>query len=89
MISIDMQILSGSDCGHIFIWDRKSGELINLLRADNHVVNCVQPHPYLPILASSGIDHNVKVWAPFGNDAEFDDKHARDVSFNVNDAVWI
>ena len=83
------QILSGSDCGHIFIWDRKSAELINLLRADNHVVNCIQPHPYLPILASSGIDHNVKIWAPFGDDTEFDDKQARDVSYNNNDVVWI
>jgi nuclear receptor interaction protein len=81
------QILSGSDCGHIFIWDRKSGELINLLRADNHVVNCIQPHPYLPILASSGIDHNIKIWAPYGDDTEFDDKQARDVSYN--DVVWI
>lgn len=83
------QILSGSDCGHIFIWDRKSAELINLLRADNHVVNCIQPHPYLPILASSGIDHNVKIWGPFGDDTEFDDKQARDVSYSYNDVVWI
>ncbi|XP_070491927.1 DDB1- and CUL4-associated factor 6-like [Chironomus tepperi] len=75
----DDYILSGSDCGHIFIWDRKSAELINLLRADNHVVNCIQPHPYLPILASSGIDHNIKIWAPYGDDTEFDDKQARDI----------
>ena len=33
-------ILSGSDCGHIFGWDRNSGKLILLLEADRHVVNC-------------------------------------------------
>lgn len=44
------QILSGSDCGHCFIWNRRTGELVNLLQADRHVVNCVQPHPSLPIL---------------------------------------
>lgn len=72
-------ILSGSDCGHIFIWNRHNGELINLLRADCHVVNCVQAHPYLPILASSGIDYNVKIWTPHGDEVEFDDKQARDI----------
>lgn len=40
--------MSGSDCGHIFIWDRHTGEHLMLLEADNHVVNCLQPHPYDP-----------------------------------------
>lgn len=25
-------VVSGSDCGHIFIWDAKTGELVNLLK---------------------------------------------------------
>uniref|UniRef100_A0A671P5U4 DDB1- and CUL4-associated factor 6-like n=1 Tax=Sinocyclocheilus anshuiensis TaxID=1608454 RepID=A0A671P5U4_9TELE len=41
-------VMSGSDCGHIFIWDRHTGEHLMLLEADNHVVNCLQPHPYDP-----------------------------------------
>ncbi|KAK6309609.1 hypothetical protein J4Q44_G00194900 [Coregonus suidteri] len=57
-------VMSGSDCGHIFIWDRHTGEHLMLLEADNHVVNCLQPHPYDPILASSGIDYNIKIWSP-------------------------
>uniref|UniRef100_A0A8C8JEY1 Uncharacterized protein n=1 Tax=Oncorhynchus tshawytscha TaxID=74940 RepID=A0A8C8JEY1_ONCTS len=57
-------VMSGSDCGHIFIWDRHTGEHLMLLEADNHVVNCLQPHPYDPILASSGIDYDIKVWSP-------------------------
>lgn len=40
--------MSGSDCGHIFIWDRHTAEHLMLLEADNHVVNCLQPHPYDP-----------------------------------------
>ena len=47
-------ILSGSDCGHLFAWDRDTGNLVMMLEADRHVVNCVQPHPTDPILATSG-----------------------------------
>uniref|UniRef100_A0A8D2LZV7 Uncharacterized protein n=1 Tax=Zonotrichia albicollis TaxID=44394 RepID=A0A8D2LZV7_ZONAL len=27
-------------------------------------VNCLEPHPHLPVLATSGLDHDVKIWAP-------------------------
>lgn len=64
-------VISGSDCGHIFIWDRHTAEHLMLLEADNHVVNCVQPHPYDPILASSGIDYNIKIWSPLEEDKSF------------------
>ncbi|XP_040193811.1 DDB1- and CUL4-associated factor 6 isoform X2 [Rana temporaria] len=64
-------IISGSDCGHVFIWDRHTAEHLMLLEADNHVVNCVQPHPYDPILASSGIDYNIKIWSPLEEDKSF------------------
>ncbi|KAM8749452.1 DDB1- and CUL4-associated factor 6 isoform 5-T5 [Acanthopagrus schlegelii] len=57
-------VMSGSDCGHIFIWDRHTAEHLMLLEADNHVVNCLQPHPFDPILASSGIDYDIKIWSP-------------------------
>ena len=33
-------------------------------RADGSIVNCVAPHPTEPILAVSGIDSNVKLFAP-------------------------
>jgi len=62
-------ILSGSDCGRIFVWDKHTGECVMLLQGDRHVVNCVQPHPYDPILATSGIDHNIKLWAPLSAEA--------------------
>ena len=41
-------VMSGSDCGHIFIWDRYTARLAMLLEADRHVVNCLQPHPFDP-----------------------------------------
>ncbi|KAJ1488744.1 hypothetical protein T484DRAFT_1886895 [Baffinella frigidus] len=33
-------------------------------KADNEVVNCVEAHPFLAVLATSGIDSDVKVWVP-------------------------
>ncbi|KAK5640506.1 hypothetical protein RI129_011317 [Pyrocoelia pectoralis] len=72
-------VMSGSDCGHIFIWDRKTANLKMLLQADQHVVNCLQPHPTLPILATSGIDHDVKFWAPTAEEPTFDQKMADDL----------
>ncbi|XP_031625414.1 DDB1- and CUL4-associated factor 6-like [Contarinia nasturtii] len=59
-------VMSGSDCGHIFTWNRKTGELVMLLEGDNHVVNCVRPHPTLPYLATSGIDYDIKLFSPIG-----------------------
>ena len=41
-----------------------------------HVVNCVQPHPTAPFLASSGIDYNVKLWAPLAEEPNFDKEAA-------------
>ena len=41
----DNWVMSGSDCGRVFVWNKWSGEVVNLLVADSHVVNCVQPHP--------------------------------------------
>ncbi|XP_061091752.1 DDB1- and CUL4-associated factor 6-like isoform X2 [Conger conger] len=67
----DNFVMSGSDCGHIFIWDRRTAEHLMLLEADNHVVNCLQPHPYDPILASSGIDYNIKIWSPLEQSPSF------------------
>ncbi|XP_057707823.1 DDB1- and CUL4-associated factor 6 isoform X2 [Corythoichthys intestinalis] len=67
----DRFVLSGSDCGHIFIWDRHTAEHLMLLEADNHVVNCLQPHPYDPILASSGIDYDIKIWSPLETSPSF------------------
>lgn len=75
----DDYIISGSDCGHIFMWEKETAKLKMLLQADHHVVNCVQPHPHLPILASSGIDYDVKLWAPIHEEPQFDSTMAEEL----------
>lgn len=73
-------VMSGSDCGHIFCWSKKTGKLVNILKgADQHVINCLQPHPVFPILASSGIDHDVKIWLPTLKESDFDENEAVDL----------
>uniref|UniRef100_A0A674DW02 DDB1- and CUL4-associated factor 6-like n=1 Tax=Salmo trutta TaxID=8032 RepID=A0A674DW02_SALTR len=77
----DHFVLSGSDCGHIFIWDRETGEHLMLLEADQHVINCLQPHPYEPLLATSGIDSNIKIWSPMEESPSFNRVLAEEVTF--------
>jgi len=46
----DEYVVSGSDGGHLFIWDKKTSELVNILEGDNEVVNVVQgKNPHLAI----------------------------------------
>ncbi|XP_017786841.1 PREDICTED: WD and tetratricopeptide repeats protein 1 isoform X2 [Nicrophorus vespilloides] len=61
-------ICGGSDDGMIFIWDRKTSNLLTRFEADKSIVNCVQPHPSISCIASSGIDPVVKIWAPKDED---------------------
>ena len=42
---------------------------IQALKADEDVVNCVQPHPSQPVFATSGIESIIRVWSP-GEGAE-------------------
>ena len=57
-------VISGSDDGWIFIWDRHSGQLVNMLHADERNVSTLAVHPFMPMLASSGSDPVVKLWSP-------------------------
>ncbi|PKA60121.1 Dynein assembly factor with WDR repeat domains 1 [Apostasia shenzhenica] len=57
-------VVSGSDCGRIFIWRKKGGELLRVMEGDKDVVNCIEPHPYSTMFASSGIDKDIKIWTP-------------------------
>jgi WD repeat-containing protein 42A len=51
----DEYICSGSDCGHVFLWDKARGNVVWWEEADTEVVNCLEPHPRLPLfLATSG-----------------------------------
>jgi len=57
-------VASGSDDGRIFIWDKRTGQLRMLMKGDNEVVNCVQSHPTDMLIATSGIENDIKLWAP-------------------------
>ncbi|KAF2815887.1 WD40 repeat-like protein [Mytilinidion resinicola] len=85
----DEYVVSGSDCGHVFIWDKKSTRIVNILEADRDVANVpagviyisskpeylqAAGHPYEPMLAISGIDSTIKI---FSADAR-DRQNARD-----------
>lgn len=57
--------MSGSDCGNIFMWDKNTEAIAQWLKGDESgVVNCLESHPNFPVMATSGLDHNVKVWSP-------------------------
>ena len=53
-------VTSGSDCGHIFIWRKKDGELIRMLKGDTWSVNCVEQHPHEIVIASCGINTDIQ-----------------------------
>ncbi|XP_012219313.1 DDB1- and CUL4-associated factor 8 [Linepithema humile] len=58
-------VISGSDCGNIFIWDKNTEAVVQWMAGDKQgVVNCLEGHPHIPILATSGLDYDVKIWAP-------------------------
>ncbi|XP_076325601.1 DDB1- and CUL4-associated factor 8-like isoform X2 [Tachypleus tridentatus] len=58
-------IMSGSDCGYIYFWEKESEHIVQCLLGDEGgVVNCLEPHPNCPIMATSGLDVDVKIWVP-------------------------
>jgi len=61
----DEYIVSGSDDGYFFLWRRETGALHGIYEGDGSVVNVIEAHPTLPLLAVSGIDHEPKVSPPF------------------------
>lgn len=38
--------------------------ITNIYKGDSAIVNCVQPNPYACMLATSGIDHDIRLWSP-------------------------
>lgn len=48
----DEYVVSGSDSGHVFIWDKKTSELVNILKGDEDVVNVIQGMFHVSVLPS-------------------------------------
>ncbi|XP_049624133.1 LOW QUALITY PROTEIN: DDB1- and CUL4-associated factor 8-like [Suncus etruscus] len=60
-------VVSGSDYGHIFFWEKSSCQIVQCIEAVlGDTINCVEPHPRLPIIVSCGLDMNVKILGPSG-----------------------
>lgn len=57
----DEFVASGSDDGMLFIWRKATGEVHDILEGDESIVNVIESHPRLPLIAVSGIDTTVKV----------------------------
>lgn len=58
-------VISGSDCGNIFFWHRETEAIVQCMPGDeNGVVNVLEPHPHIPVLATSGLDDDIKIWIP-------------------------
>ena len=51
---MDNLVVSGSDDGNVFIYDKETTEVIGIYKGDESVVNVMQYHPQLPIMAVSG-----------------------------------
>ncbi|KAH9938149.1 WD40-repeat-containing domain protein [Fomitopsis serialis] len=60
----DEYVASGSDDGNLFIWRKATGQLHDILEGDGSVVNVIEGHPHLPLVAVSGIDTTVKLFGP-------------------------
>lgn len=57
----DQWIVSGSNDGNFFVWEKDSATLKGIYEGDGSVVNVIEGHPYFPLVAVSGIDTTVKV----------------------------
>lgn len=57
----DDLVVSGSDDGNFFIWDKYTAEWNGIYEGDGSIVNVIEGHPSLPLLAVSGIDTTIKV----------------------------
>ena len=72
----DEYICTGSDSGHAWIYEKATGAVVSLLKADHSTCNGIVPHPTLPFFATYGIDSTAKLWRatqPVGDDTDDSD----------------
>lgn len=77
-------IAAGSDDGNFYIWEGETAKIRAVYRADSAIVNCVQPHPSICMLATSGIDYDIKIWSPCAPSASERPNLITDVARYVN-----
>lgn len=64
-------IVAGSDDGSFFIWNRETTNIVKIMKGDESIVNCLQPHPSSCCLATSGIESVVRIWTPMPEVTKF------------------
>jgi len=80
-------VVAGSDDGSFYIWEKSTTNIVRILRGDESIVNCLEPHPVTCLLATSGIDPYVRLWSPLPDvsQLEFYFLHLFIVCFCVSD----
>ncbi|XP_077295822.1 WD and tetratricopeptide repeats 1 [Arctopsyche grandis] len=73
-------IVAGSDDGYFFIWSRQTGNIIRCLKGDESIVNCIQVHPTMCLIATSGIESIVRLWSPRPEDGGAEPREILDVA---------
>jgi DDB1- and CUL4-associated factor 8 len=70
-ILITNVLIYSSDCSYIYFYEKESESIVQFLRGDeNGIVNVLEAHPIYPILATSGLDKDVKIWVPSNENFE-------------------
>jgi len=80
-----MYIVSGSDEGRVFIWERRTARLVAVLPTSDDVINCVRGHPFDTVLATSGIEHAVMLWTPIPDQDKDEEPAVADAGLNLNE----
>jgi tetratricopeptide (TPR) repeat protein len=75
----DDYVVTGSDSGKAWIYERKTGAVISLLGADSSACNGIVPHRTLPFFLTYGINSTAKLWraAPYVDPTVKDDRASR------------
>ena len=90
----DEYICTGSDSGHAWIYEKATGAVVSLLKADHSTCNGIVPHPTLPFFATYGIDSTAKLWRathPVGDDTDDSDlgrsRTAHEITYEASQLV--
>lgn len=69
--NINIFLPFSSDCSHIFFYEKESESIVQYMQGDeNGIVNVLEPHPIYAVLATSGLDKDIKIWMPSNENFE-------------------
>ena len=59
-------MVSGSEDGHLVVWDVKSKNVLQKAKGHDGVILAVDRHPTRDLLVSCGLDRTVRIWTGSG-----------------------